>query len=177
MYSKRAASVDGLQYRCKECERPGYLQRELIRKRAAKAAYVREWRKRNPEHVRSYNAATQDKRNAHNSRAKFRSRVAARLIETEAVYTLWCNLTERAERAEPIDPRELIAEWERNGTPNTCRNGCGNVWREIVHVVPLPEGGEHAPANLAPQCGKRNCSPAGTAAVATATHRPSKSTM
>ncbi|MFG3405619.1 hypothetical protein [Streptomyces sp. NPDC048142] len=155
MYWKRAASVDGLQYRCKECERPGYEQREAERKRAAKAAYVRQWRKRNPEHVRQYNAEKQDYRNAYNRRAKFRHRVAAHLLETEAVYTLWHTLNGDGPRAREIDARALVAEWERAGVPNECQHGCGNEWREIVHVVPLYENGEHNVTNLAPQC--RRC--------------------
>lgn len=173
MFWKRAASVDGLQYHCKECERPGYEQREAERQRAARAAYAREWRVRNAERIKAYNASRQAARNAYNYAARYRRRVATRLQETEVVYRLWHELNGDGPRAPEIDARALVDHWQANGVANTCRNGCGNAWREIVHAVPLPQGGEHTTANLVPVCGKRTCSPAGLAVAATATNRPS----
>lgn len=164
MFWKRAASVDGLQYRCKECERPGYEQREAERKRAAKAEYAREWRARNVERVRAYNAAQRAKRNAYNQKAKYWRRVADHLRETEVVYTLWHTLNGNGQRAPEVDARALVDQWQRAGLSNTCAAGCGNAWREIVHAVPLPHGGRHTVDNLVPVCGKPTCSPAAATA-------------
>jgi hypothetical protein len=142
----------------------------------ARNEYVREWRRVNADKVRAYRDANRDKRLAQSRAARYRRRVAAHLNETEAVYTLWHSLNGTGERAEPIDVRALLAHWEATGVANTCHHGCGNAWREIVHAVPLYEGGEHTPANLVPQCRKPNCSPAGLTAAATATDRLSTST-
>lgn len=138
----------------------------------AKAAYGREWRKRNSDRVRAYRDENAAERRAQSRAGRYRRRVAAHLTETEEVYTLWHSLNGHGEPAEPIDPRALVAHWEATGVANTCRNGCGQAWRAIVHVTPLYKGGAHEPANLAPECGKATCSPAG-AVAATATHRPS----
>ncbi|QPB09575.1 HNH endonuclease [Streptomyces phage Sycamore] len=173
---KRESSTDGLQFRCKECQRPGYRDRHKAAERLRAAEYGRAWRTANATHVSDYRGRVRE-RNAAQARAyRYRVRVATHLQETEAVYTLWHSLNGSGERAEPIDPRAVVAHWEATGMANTCRNGCGNAWREIVHAVPLYEGGEHTPANLVPQCRKPNCSPAGLAVAATATNRPSTST-
>lgn len=175
-YWKRDNSPDGLQFRCKECQRPGYRERHKAAERMRAAEYGRAWRTANASHVSEYRGR-QREANAARARAyRFRLRVIKHLEETEAVYTLWHNLNRTDQRAEPIDPRALVSHWQANGVANTCRNGCGRAWREIVHAVPLYEGGEHVPANLVPQCRKVNCSAAGLVSAATATNRPNTST-
>lgn len=139
----------------------------------ARRQYAREWRKTNAERVRAYREANAAQRAAQARAGRYRRRVAAHLNETEAVYALWHELSGTGQRAEPIDPRALVAHWETAGIPNTCHHGCGNAWREIVHAVPLPQGGRHDVANLIPVCGKATCSPAGLVNAATATDRPS----
>src|SRR5690606_33123475 len=84
MFWGRAASVDGLQYQCKECMQPGYEAREAERQRAERARRAREWRANNRERVRKYNASRRDVLNANRRIHKFRQRVANHLQETEA---------------------------------------------------------------------------------------------
>jgi hypothetical protein len=137
---------------------------------------ARQWRADNTERVSDYRDETREKRLAQARAGRYRRRVAAHLLETEAVYNLWHSLNGTGEPAAPIDARALVAQWEANGVANTCRNGCGKGWRAIVHAVPLYEGGEHTAVNLLPECGKTNCSPAGLVSAATATDRPNTST-
>ncbi|WP_199820208.1 hypothetical protein [Streptomyces sp. NRRL S-475] len=134
----------------------------------AKRQYAREWRRANADRVRAYRTANAAQRAAQARAGRYRRRVAAHLEETEAVYTLWATHYNQ-ERAEPVDARALVDYWERTGVANTCHHGCGRAWREIVHAVPLWEGGRHAVDNLVPVCGKPTCSPGGVASAATAT--------
>lgn len=125
-------------------------------RREAKAQYLREWRKKNADKVRAYRAANAAQIAAQQRAARYRRRVAARLEETEIIYSLWCE-TSGEEPTEPIDARELVAHWETTGIANTCAGGCGRPWRVIAHAIPLAEGGSHSVSNLIPTCGRWGC--------------------
>ncbi len=129
----------------------------------------RAWRKANANRRASYRQENADRIAGQQRAARYRRRIAHHLLETEATYALWLRFNNEDDAAPMISAQTLAAHWSANAVLNTCRHGCGNGWREIVHVVPLHSGGRHDVTNLRPECGKPNCSPDGVGDAAIAT--------
>lgn len=129
-FNRSSSTRHGLQYRCRDCDR----------------AYKRE-RLRDPVNL---------ERQRERIRQADRRRRAAHWAVTPLANG-YQRVREAGGHAEKVTPETLLAHWAEYGVSEHECWACGAPWEHgssghLDHVVPVADGGSHAPLNLRPLC-------------------------